>query len=76
MTIEKVRNYVNGGNYANMFIVSYDKRKVFGEKGGHRAFCLIHFASKTGGKGQSFAISKKTYLSLKNNGCKIATVIK
>lgn len=50
------------------FISSFESTKVFGEKGGHTAFCCIHFMHKDGGGWKSFNISKANFIILKNEG--------
>lgn len=67
--LQTARNYSK--NAAATWINSFESTKVFGERGGHTAFCSIHFESKNGGSGQSFQISKANFIALKNEGFKV-----
>lgn len=67
--LETARNYAR--NSSTAWINSFESTKVFGEKGGHTAFCSIHFENKNGGSGQSFQISKVNFIALKNEGFKV-----
>lgn len=71
ISLEAARSYAR--NASATWICSFENTKIFGEKGGHTAFCAIHFEDKNGGRGQDFQISKANFIALKNEGFKVGT---
>lgn len=68
ISFETVKAYSKNASYTT--INSFENTKVFGEKGGHAAFCSIYFDLPSG-RHQSFRISRATFMLLKQEGFKV-----
>ena len=67
-TAKEALRYLTSEYVKTGTLTLHPSTKVFGEKGGHKAFCTARYEFKKGGADKSFEISKKTYDELKATG--------